>query len=176
MVVWRGKGVVNTETVTGTMIGSTTGIAPEDGSTTGIEEDIRTRTARWRCRGTGDGGPNLQHRAQMQGSICPPRGMGIPRERHGPEAGCPRRQGAGPRRRPSSSRSSKVRAKHGRTALTVGFFVFFCTSPGTRFSKPPVGSPSNCFQVPCMKCGLTDKRSGDPTGFPGQSPSEILRI
>ena len=32
---WRGKGVVNTETVTRVMIGSTTGIAPGDGSKTG---------------------------------------------------------------------------------------------------------------------------------------------
>ena len=63
MVVWPGKGVVNKETVTGTMMGSTTGIAPGDGSTIGIEEDIRTRTARWRCRGTGDGAPNQRHPA-----------------------------------------------------------------------------------------------------------------
>ena len=40
---WRGKGVMNTETVIGIMIGSRTGIAPGDGSKTG--EDIRTQTA-----------------------------------------------------------------------------------------------------------------------------------
>ena len=63
MEAWRGKGVVNTETMTGSMIGSTTGIAPGDGSMTGIEEGIRTRAARWRCQGTRDGTPNVRLRA-----------------------------------------------------------------------------------------------------------------
>ena len=78
MQAWRAKGVVNTETASGTMIGSTTGNAPGDGSITGIEEEIPTRAAPWCCRGTGDGTPNLPLRAQMRGSVCPPRRMGHP--------------------------------------------------------------------------------------------------
>ena len=71
----------------------------------------------------------------MWGSVCPSCGMGIPQERCGLEAGCPQRQGEGPHRRPSSFRNSNVLAEHGRTALTVRFFVFvfFCMSEGPRF-------------------------------------------
>ena len=101
------------------MTGCTTRIVPEDGIKIETVEDIRRRAARWRCRGTGDGAPNQWRRAQMRDIGCPPRGMGTPRERRGQEAGCPGIKA--PRRRPNSSRNSKVRAVHGRNALTVGF-------------------------------------------------------
>ena len=121
IVAWRGRGVVSTETVTGTMTGSMTGIAPGDGSTTGIEEDIRTRATRWRCRGIGDGAPNRWRRARMRVSGCTPRGMGTPRERRGPEAGCPRMPDApgaagGAPQTPEQLPQCAVRAECGRTA------------------------------------------------------------
>ena len=65
-----------------------------------------------------------QQAAPTRSIGCPPRGM----ERRGLGAGHPRRQGAQPHRRPSSSRGSKVRAVHGKTSLTVSLlfsFVFF---------------------------------------------------
>ena len=85
---------------------------------------------------------------------CPPRGTGIPRELRGQKAGFSRRQGAGPRRRLSSSRSSKVGAECGKTALTVGLFILvfvfhvFCTSVGTKFSSTSSGKPHEQLSGP----------------------------
>ena len=96
-----------------------TGTVTEEGIKIEIMADIRRRAAGWRSRGTRDGAPNERPRTWprtwMRDIGCRPCGMG-----------------AGPRRHPNSTCSSKVRPVHGRTALTVEFLflVLFCASLG----------------------------------------------